>query len=308
MPGLYPATWPKQTCLQPHDHGPQGPNPLNRYLAERWDADDARTYRARPVDKRRNATLEEMDKFVQDKLKDQRAESRIRCVTAISTLLTSAVELGQAQIAKEGVLPMIIHMAKLDNEYLEQLVAVEAIIAAVQKKKDSNMIVSQGIDVLKGLYNSKNDHIKVRALVGMCKLGASAGHDASMRPFADGSSVKLAEACRRFLINPGKDGDLRRWAAEGLSYLTLDADVKEKLVDDEQAILALVEMARSGKADVQYAIVSLFVNLTNSYEKQEIMPEMLELAKFAKHHIPQDHELDDPDFVDKRIFVSEKKR
>ena len=46
------------------------------------------------------------------------------------------------------------------------------------------------------------------------------------------------------------------------------------------------------------------VNLCNAYEKQEILPEMLELAKFAKHHIPQEHELDDPDFIDKRIFVS----
>ena len=46
------------------------------------------------------------------------------------------------------------------------------------------------------------------------------------------------------------------------------------------------------------------VNLCNAYEKQEILPEMLELAKFAKHHIPQEHELDDPDFVDKRIWVS----
>jgi hypothetical protein len=49
----------------------------------------------------------------------------------------------------------------------------------------------------------------VRALVGLCKLGASGGHDASLRPFADGSATKLAEACRRFLINPGKDNDLR---------------------------------------------------------------------------------------------------
>ncbi len=28
---------------------------------------------------------------------------------------------------------------------------------------------------------------------------------------------------------------------------------------------------------------------------------MLELAKFAKQHIPEEHELDDPDFVDKRL-------
>lgn len=30
---------------------------------------------------------------------------------------------------------------------------------------------------------------------------------------------------------------------------------------------------------------------------------MLELAKFAKHHIPEDHELDDEDFADKRIWT-----
>ncbi len=55
--------------------------------------------------------------------------------------------------------------------------------------------------------------------------------------------------------------------------------------------------------DCTYGIVTLLVNVTNAYEKEEIMPEMVELAKFAKHHIPQDHELDDQDFVDKRIYV-----
>ena len=63
----------------------------------------------------------------------------------------------------------------------------------------------QGVDILKRLYKSDNDMIKVRALVGLCKLGASSGHDASLRPFAEGSTIKLAEACRRFLIAPGKD-------------------------------------------------------------------------------------------------------
>jgi len=160
------------------------------------------------------------------------------------------------------------------------------------------------VDILKRLYKSDNDTIKVRALVGLCKLGASAGHDASLRPFADGSTVKLAEACRRFLISPGKDRDLRRWAAEGLSYLTLDGDVKEKLMEDESALKALIELAKAEKNDdCAYGVVTLLVNVTNSFEKQEIMPEMLELAKFAKHHIPQEHEMDDQDFVDKRVWT-----
>merc|ERR1712038_1196369 len=260
-------------------------------------------YEAMYDDKRRNAICDHVDQFIQAKLLDPSLESKVRCTVAITTLLKNAVELGMGQIAKDGVIPMMLEMAKSD-EYVMQVAAAEALIAATAKKKDSSTILQQGIDVLKQLYkSSKNDHIKVRALVGMCKLGASSGHDASLRPFADGSTEKLAEACRRFLVNPGKDRDLRKWAAEGLSFLSLDADVKEKLVDDEAAIKALIELAKEGKQDCMYGIITLLVNLTNSYEKQEIMPEMIELAKFAKHHIPQEHELDDPDFVDKRVFT-----
>jgi len=253
-------------------------------------------------DAMRNAICDVTDKWVTEKLSQPSTESCVRAVIGITTLLNGCPELGQGQIAKEGVLNMMLTMAKTDD-YVQQLASVEAIIAAVQKKKDSNSIVNSGVDILKQLYHSKDDHIKVRALVGLCKLGASAGHDASLRPFADGSTTKLAEACRRFLINPGKDRDLRKWAADGLSYLTLDADVKEKLVDDEAAVKALIELAKADKSqDCAYGVVTVFVNCTNSFEKQEIMPEMLELAKFAKHHIPEEHELDDPDFIDKRIF------
>ena len=51
-----------------------------------------------------------------------------------------------------------------------------------------------------------------------------------------------------------------------------------------------------------YGVLATLVNITNSYDKQEINPEMLELAKFAKHHIPEEHEMDDEDFADKRIW------
>lgn len=38
-----------------------------------------------------------------------------------------------------------------------------------------------------------------------------------------------------------------------------------------------------------YACVTVLVNVTNSYDKQDIMPEMIELAKFAKQHVPEEH-------------------
>jgi len=253
-------------------------------------------------DERRNLLIEKIDEFSKEKLADPGLESKVRITVAITTLLKHAPELGNSQLTKEGFLQMLLAMAQSD-EYIEQLVASEAIIAATAKKKDATAIITQGMDILKALYKSKNDHIKVRALVGMCKLGSSGGHDASIKPLAEGSSEKLAEACRRFLVNPGKDKDLRKWAAEGLSFLTLDADVKEKLVEDEPAIKALIDLGKTGGQDVMYGVITCLVNLTNSFDKQEITDEMIELAKFAKHHVPQEHEMDDPDFVDKRIWT-----
>lgn len=37
---------------------------------------------------------------------------------------------------------------------------------------------------------------------------------------------------------------MRKWAVEGLSYLTLDAEVKEKLIEDRAALQALIEVAK----------------------------------------------------------------
>lgn len=48
----------------------------------------------------------------------------------------------------------------------------------------------------------------------------------------------------RFLANTAKDVDLRKWAVEGLAYLTLDAEIKEELVNDPDSLQALVEIAQ----------------------------------------------------------------
>ena len=65
-------------------------------------------------------------------------------------------------------------MARSD-EYIQQLVASDAIIASASKKKDVTVIVNQDLDILKTQYTSTNDHIKVRAIVDLCKLRASGG-------------------------------------------------------------------------------------------------------------------------------------
>lgn len=227
---------------------------------------------------------------------------QIRVVVAITTLLLGPLDVGNTIIAKEGILEMILVMAGTDD-VLQQKVACECIVAAASKKDKATTIINQGVNILKKLYQSKDDSIRVRALVGLCKLGSSGGTDATIRPFAEGATKKLAEACRRFLINPKKQKDMRKWAVEGLSYLTFDAEVKEKLIEDIQAVQAMIELAKTGDQSVVYGVVTTLVNLCNAYDKQELIPEMIELAKFAKHHIPEEHELDDIDFVNKRVIA-----
>lgn len=262
----------------------------------------ARIYENMYYDAAKEKFTAAIDEYIKDKLLSPEIEAKVRVTVAITTLLLGPLDVGNAIVARDGILQMILVMATTDDN-LQQKVASECIIAAASKKDKATTIINQGVKILKKLYQSKDDAIKVRALVGLCKLGSSGGSDATIKPFADGATLKLAEACRRFLINPKKDKDMRKWAVEGLSYLTFDAEVKEKLIEDQEAITAMIELAKTGDKSVLYGVVTTLVNLCNAYDKQEIIPEMVELAKFAKHHIPEEHELDDADFVNKRLVL-----
>lgn len=65
-----------------------------------------------------------------------------------------------------------------------------------------------------------------------------------MKQFAEGSTLKLAKQCRKWLCSEGIDASTRRWAVEGLAYLTFDADVKEEFVEDEAALKALFQLSK----------------------------------------------------------------
>lgn len=51
----------------------------------------------------------------------------------------------------------------------------------------------------------------------------------------------------RWLCNPNLDVRSRKWAIEGLAYLTNDADVKDDFVEDEPAMRAMFELAKVGQ-------------------------------------------------------------
>uniref|UniRef100_A0A8C4JPB9 Unc-45 myosin chaperone A n=1 Tax=Dromaius novaehollandiae TaxID=8790 RepID=A0A8C4JPB9_DRONO len=226
---------------------------------------------------------------------------KLRAIQTVSCLLQGPSEAGNRVLELEGIMDGVLSLCASVCE-AHQLVAVEALIHAADKAKRASFITANGVSLLKEIYkHSERDSIRIRALVGLCKLGSAGGTDFSMKQFAEGSTMKLAKQCRKWLCNETIDAGTRRWAVEGLAYLTFDADVKEEFVEDKAAMQAMFHLAKSEDRSVLYAVASTLVNCTNSYDHEEPDPQMLELAKYAKQHIPEQHPKDKPDFVKRRV-------
>uniref|UniRef100_T1KZA5 UNC-45/Cro1/She4 central domain-containing protein n=1 Tax=Tetranychus urticae TaxID=32264 RepID=T1KZA5_TETUR len=191
-----------------------------------------RTYECMDCDKSRETFRERCMDYIKDKLRGGDVENRIRAISVITTLLQGPVEVGNFCISQQGIVELMLVMANSDDDEVQQRIAAEAIIAAASKKEKCTSIASMGSGILKKLYQSPNESIKVRALVGLCKIGSAGGADASFKPFSDESIHKLAKA---------------------------------------------------------------------SMTKKEIMPELIELAKFAKQHVPEEHVKDTKEFIEKRV-------
>uniref|UniRef100_A0A8C4F1A5 Unc-45 myosin chaperone A n=1 Tax=Dicentrarchus labrax TaxID=13489 RepID=A0A8C4F1A5_DICLA len=241
------------------------------------------------------------EEYVQQYFSRSGLDAKLRAIQTVSVLLQGPSDVGNRTLEMSGMIDAVISLCA-SEDVTHQQVAVEALIHAAGKAKRASFITANGVALLKDLYKkSENDRIRVRALVGLCKLGSAGGTDFSMKQFAEGSTLKLAKQCRKWLCNESLPPTSRRWSVEGLAYLTFDADVKEDLVEDKNALLAMCELAKSEDKTVLFAVGSTLVNCTNSYEVEKPDPQMVELAKYAKQHVPEEHPKDAPSYVEKRL-------
>ncbi|CAI5445814.1 unnamed protein product [Caenorhabditis angaria] len=226
---------------------------------------------------------------------------RIRLACLLITMLQGPVDIGLNLVTNDQVTAVMLQMASSEN-LLMQSVAAELIVATVSKHERATTMLKVGIPILRALYESPDPNVKVRALVGLCKIGAAGGDDISKATMREEAVLNLARTCKKFLLDTNKYSvDIRRYACEGLSYLSLDADVKEWIVDDSLLLQALVLLAKKAGALCVYTLATIYVNLSNAYEKPKVDEEMVKLAQFAKHHVPETHPKDMDEFVEKRI-------
>ncbi|NXS76692.1 UN45B protein, partial [Pandion haliaetus] len=241
------------------------------------------------------------EEYIKSKIDPQDMDKTLHAIQMVSGVLQGPFDLGNKLLGMKGVMEMMVALCGSERE-IDQLVAVEALTHASTKLSRATFIISNGVTLLKEIYKkTKNEKIKIRALVGLCKLGSAGGTDYGLRQFAEGSTEKLAKQCRKWLCNTSIDARTRKWAVEGLAYLTLDADVKDDFVEDKPALQAMFELAKTSDKTILYSVASVLVNCTNSYDTKELVPELVQLAKFSKQHVPEEHPKDKKDFVVKRV-------
>ncbi|XP_065766590.1 protein unc-45 homolog B isoform X2 [Muntiacus reevesi] len=241
------------------------------------------------------------EEYITGTFDPQDMDKNVIAIQTVSGILQGPFDLGNQLLGLKGVMEMMVALCGSERE-TDQLVAVEALIHASTKLSRATFIITNGVSLLKEIYKTtKNEKIKIRALVGLCKLGSAGGTDYALRQFAEGSTEKLAKQCRKWLCNASIDTRTRKWAVEGLAYLTLDADVKDDFVQDIPALQAMFELAKTPDKTILYSVATTLVNCTNSYDVKEVIPELVQLAKFSKQHVPEEHPKDKKDFVDMRV-------
>ncbi|XP_071568467.1 protein unc-45 homolog B-like [Temnothorax nylanderi] len=243
-----------------------------------------------------------IDKFIRDKLLTSDTESKLRGVVAITTLIFGPLEVADRIIFTNPMTSKrILDMAKTDD-VLQQKVVCECLVAAMTKYNEVNALINEGVKILRKLYQSKDDVIRIQVFVGFCKSSRfKSGY--IIEPFAGEATDKLVKVCRRLLINPKKEKNMTKWAVKGLSYLTFDGNVKDELIKDQQIIQTVFELAKISDQSVLYSVATTLVNLCNAYDRQgsTFIPEMEESITLLKFYFLGEYlAKDDEDFVQER--------
>ncbi|XP_031572877.1 protein unc-45 homolog B-like [Actinia tenebrosa] len=253
-------------------------------------------------DKNRGSFTSDVEAVIMKFMKQTNVQSHIEGCTALCALIQGCQESASSLLKSDEITNLIVALST--KEGLEiQIVAAETLALATSDKTLCSTLGEAGLASLKHLYHLKNDRVRVRALVGLCKLGTTGGGSAEDQTFAEGATLKLYKSVQGFLTKSKNEMELRKWAAEGLSFLSMDAEVKEEFINDNTALHALIDLTKCEDSSLLYGVCQTLVNLTNTFDKPEIPDEMKKLGEFAKVKMPKLAEKDGEEYVKRRIDI-----
>lgn len=89
---------------------------------------------------------------------------RIKLANFLITMLQGPVDVGMNLVTNDQVTAIMMQMASSDDR-LMQSVAAELIVQTVSKHERATSILKVGFPILRKLYNSDDENVKVRALM-----------------------------------------------------------------------------------------------------------------------------------------------
>ncbi|XP_071651756.1 protein unc-45 homolog B-like [Temnothorax longispinosus] len=162
---------------------------------------------------------------------------------------------------------------------------------------------SENLDNSESSHDSEHliDSIRIRAFVGICKMTKFKVLEEELQAVLTFDKKQIdtwLKVCRRFLTNLQKD--MKKWAVEGLSYLTFNLGVKDDLIRDQHAVQAIIEFAKAAEnQSVLYQVDVLLVNLCSAYDNYDLPPE----RKMFVNCFNIDHIQAEDDYVQERRRV-----
>eukprot|EP00794_Sanderia_malayensis_P003140 gene3140-3608_t len=252
------------------------------------------------IEKDRLEFNKQADTVISKYFSECRDSENVKGLAALTATLEGSRETAESIVGNDVVLTRVLNMAQSDDIEMKVL-AGEVLAYAAGLKKLCVTLREKGMGTFKMLFKSDDDRLKVRGLVGMCKIGMTGGGNIHEKHISDDGLANLYKTCIAFLVSDEKDFEYKKFAVEALAFLTMDADLKEEFIADKQALNTLLDVAKSGDNTTLYGVCNTFVNLTNSYDKPEKNKEMEDLAKYAQHKVPTFGEKDEPEYLKKRI-------
>lgn len=252
-------------------------------------------------DKQKGKFKKEAIAVVMKYFEEYKLAENVKGLTSLTAILEGSIETGEEIFADDSVLKRILNLAGSD-ELEVKVMAAEALAYAASIKKTCAALRTEGMGVLKSLFKSDNDSLKVRGLVCMSKVGMTGAGNVKEQYLSEDGVMQLYKACLQFLL--AKDNEkFKKLAVEAIAFLTMSADIKEEIINDKEALEALLEVGKSGDSTSVYGVCNCLVNLTNSFDKPERNEELEKLAEYAQHNIPKMSEKDSAEYVKKRIDI-----
>ncbi|KAF6300098.1 unc-45 myosin chaperone B [Rhinolophus ferrumequinum] len=149
---------------------------------------------------------------------------------------------------------------------------------------DKNVIAIQTVSgILQGPFDLGNQLLGLKGVMEMMVALCGSEREADQLVAVEAlihASTKLSRAT--FIITNG---------------VSLLKEIYKTTKNEKIKIRTLVTSDKT----ILYSVATTLVNCTNSYDVQEVIPELVQLAKFSKQHVPEQHPKDKKDFVDMRV-------